>query len=159
MRPIVRLDRALSSFPSGGYIEVVQVTGSASGNEKQYLPLSAISAAPGGDLVPPLVPLGSPQALSGAGAVTLTEYKTNFTSTGAAEALTLADGTEVGQLKHIEHVVDGGSGVLTPTTFVDGTDITFTTAGEYATLIWTATGWAVVDLGNVTAGGAAPAVG
>jgi len=56
---------------------------------------------------------GAHQNLSGAGAINLTTPTTRFTSTGAAQALTLADGTIDGQRKRIIHVVDGGSGVLT----------------------------------------------
>lgn len=56
---------------------------------------------------------GLSQALSGAGAINLTTPVTRFTSTGASQALTLADGTINGQKKTIIHVVDGGSGVLT----------------------------------------------
>jgi hypothetical protein len=56
---------------------------------------------------------GPHQALSGAGAINLTTPVTRFTSTGAAQALTLADGSVNGQRKRIIHVVDGGSGVLT----------------------------------------------
>jgi len=55
------------------------------------------------------------QSLSGAGAVDITNAFTNLTSTGAAQALTLANGT-LGEIKIISHAVDGGSAVLTPTT-------------------------------------------
>lgn len=56
---------------------------------------------------------GPHQSLSGAGAINLTTPVTRFTSTGAAQALTLADGTVAGHRKRIVHVLDGGSGVLT----------------------------------------------
>ncbi|HKO86714.1 MAG TPA: hypothetical protein VJ140_19625 [Actinomycetota bacterium] len=56
---------------------------------------------------------GLSQSLSGAGAINLTTPVTRYTSTGAAQALTLADGSINGQKKTIIHVVDGGSGVLT----------------------------------------------
>lgn len=84
--------------------------------------------------------VGSVQALSGAGAVDITTYTTKYTSTGAGQALTLADGTE-GQLKNIVHIVDGGSGVLTPTNFGNGTTITFTEAGDAVTLQFLGTDW------------------
>jgi len=48
---------------------------------------------------------GSPQAISAAGAANVTSYKTNWTTTGA-DALTLADGSKVGQLKLIQLIVD-----------------------------------------------------
>jgi molybdopterin-binding protein len=60
---------------------------------------------------------GTIQSLSGAGAVNTTTAVTCLTTTGAAQALTLANGT-VGQFKTIVHIVDGGSAVLTPTTAI-----------------------------------------
>lgn len=86
---------------------------------------------------------GSVQALSGAGAVNVTTTLTNYTSTGVAEALTLANGTN-GQYKSIVHVVDGGSGVLTPTTALGYTTITFAAAGDSVDLRYTSQGWAIV---------------
>lgn len=90
------------------------------------------------------------QALSGAGAVNLTDMLTSLTTTGAAQALTLANGT-LGQMKIIVHTVDGGSAVLTPTTKIGFTTITFTGVGESATLIYTALGWAIVALNGAVA--------
>lgn len=85
------------------------------------------------------------QSLSGAGAVNLTTTLTSLTTTGAAQALTLANGT-AGQVKMIVHAVDGGSAVLTPTTMIGGTTITFTNVGDAATLVYTSAGWAVVGI-------------
>lgn len=85
------------------------------------------------------------QSLSGAGAVNLTAGITAFTSTDDAQALTLADGV-AGQRKTIVHVVDGGSGVLTPTNFGNGTTITFTDAGDAVELVFVASAWWVVAL-------------
>ena len=93
----------------------------------------------------------TPQALSGAGAVNLTTGSTAFTSTGASQALTLADGTN-GQIKTIVHVVDGGSGVLTPTTKSGYTTITFTNVGDSVTLqFFTTAGWCIVGIRGATA--------
>jgi hypothetical protein len=89
------------------------------------------------------------QALSGAGAVNLTTPTTAFTSTGASQALTLANGT-VGQIKTIVHVVDGGSGVLTPTTALNYTTITFTNAADAVTLQYFTQGWAVIGVRGAT---------
>ena len=84
---------------------------------------------------------GGVQSLSGAGAVDLTNLVTELTTTGA-NALTLADGTTSGQIKIINMIVDGGDGTLTPTTFANGTTITFDAVGESATLVWNSTvGW------------------
>jgi hypothetical protein len=90
------------------------------------------------------------QALSGAGAVNVTDMLTSLTTTGAAQALTLANGT-LGQIKIISHVVDGGSAVLTPTTKIGFTTITFTGVGESAMLVYTAAGWAIVALNGAVA--------
>jgi hypothetical protein len=90
------------------------------------------------------------QSLSGAGAVDLTNAFTALTTTGAAQALTLANGT-VGEIKIISHVVDGGSAVLTPTTKIGFSTITFTAVGDSAMLVYTAAGWDIVALNGAVA--------
>lgn len=90
------------------------------------------------------------QTRSGAGAVNVTDMFTAVTTTGSAQALTLANGT-VGQIKIISHVVDGGSAVLTPTTKIGFTTITFTNVGDSATLIYTAAGWAIIGISGAVA--------
>lgn len=97
-------------------------------------------------------PIGIPgsQALSGAGAINLTTTITKFTSTGASQALTLADGAD-GQIKIVEHVSAGGTGILTPTTKTGYTSVTFTNAGDTVTLMFNATvGWFVLASRGVT---------
>jgi len=94
--------------------------------------------------------VGGVQALSGAGAVDITNLITSLTTTGSAQALTLADGVS-GQLKTVVHTVDGGSAVLTPTTKIGFSTITFTSVGESATLVYTAAGWAIVALRGAVA--------
>jgi hypothetical protein len=85
----------------------------------------------------------STDTLSGAGAVSVTKDSTRFTSTGVAQALTLADGVN-GQRKKIVHVVDGGSAILTPTTKTGFSTVTFTNVGETVTLVfYTTIGWTV----------------
>ena len=91
----------------------------------------------------------STQSLSGAGAVNVTDAFTSLTTTGAAQALTLANGS-VGEVKVIVHTVDGGSAILTPTTKIGFTTITFTAVGDAATLIYTSAGWAVIGSKGVT---------
>lgn len=94
----------------------------------------------------------STDTLSGAGAVSITKDTTKLTSTGAAEAITLADGTD-GQIKRIIHDVDGGSMVLTPTTKTGWSTATFTNAGDSLTLEFVTTrGWIVMaSYGTVVA--------
>ena len=91
----------------------------------------------------------STQSLSGAGAVDITNAFTSLTTTGAAQALTLANGS-VGEMKVIVHAVDGGSAVLTPTTKIGFSTITFTAVGDSAMLIYTSAGWAIVGSKGVT---------
>lgn len=89
------------------------------------------------------------QSLSGAGAVDITNAYTNLTTTGAAQALTLANGT-LGEMKVISHAVDGGSAVLTPTTKIGFSTITFTAVGDSVMLVYTSAGWAIVGSRGVT---------
>jgi hypothetical protein len=91
----------------------------------------------------------SNQSLSGAGAVNITDMLTSLTTTGASQALTLANGT-VGQIKIIIHTVDGGSAVLTPTTKIGFSTVTFTAVGDSVALIYTATGWAIFGTRGAT---------
>jgi hypothetical protein len=90
------------------------------------------------------------QSLSGAGAVDITNAFTQLTTTGAAQALTLANGT-VGEIKIISHAVDGGSAVLTPTTKIGFTTITFTAVGDSCMLVYTSAGWGIVALNGAVA--------
>ena len=102
-----------------------------------------VSATFGNDVV-----LGT-QSLSGAGAVDITNAFTALTTTGSAQALTLADGA-VGEIKIISHVVDGGSAVLTPTTKIGFSTITFTNVADTAMLVYTPAGWDIVALSGAT---------
>jgi hypothetical protein len=89
---------------------------------------------------------GTPQSLSGAGAINATTTVTLFTSTGA-DALTIANGTINGQMKYIIHIVDGGAGTLTGANLL-GTSVVFTNAGENAILMWVSSisDWVVVGV-------------
>lgn len=89
------------------------------------------------------------QSLSGAGAVDVTNAFTSLTTSGVSQALTLANG-EVGEMKIIVHAVDGGSAVLTPTTKIGFSTVTFAAAGDSVTLIYTSAGWAILASYNVT---------
>lgn len=114
--------------------------------------IGAINLA-GGCIVQAVPVLSGVQALSGAGALNVTQFVTQVTSTGAAQVLTLADGVTVGQRKRVVHVVDGGSVVITPTDAAF-TTVTLATVGEFAELIWTGSKWNLVDFGNSVTGGA-----
>lgn len=92
---------------------------------------------------------GGVQSLSGAGAVDTTNLITELTTTGA-DALTLANGT-VGQIKIITMIVDGGDGTLTPTTFANGTTITFNDVNDTVMLLYATTiGWVIIANSGAT---------
>ena len=92
---------------------------------------------------------GGVQSLSGAGAVDTTNLVTELTTTGA-NALTLANGS-AGQIKIITMIVDGGDGTLTPTTFANGTTITFNDANDTVALLYANTiGWVVISNSGAT---------
>ncbi len=103
-------------------------------------------------------PIAAQQDITGAGAINITTAYTAFTSSGAGQALTLADGAVKGQFKKICHVVDGGSGVLTPTNLASGTTITFTTVGETAELVFDGSDWRAVALYNTVTPGTPPII-
>ena len=90
----------------------------------------------------------SVQALSGPGAVNVTQSVTKFTSTAASNALTLADGVE-GQTKTIVYVAEaagGDTGVLTPSNLANGTTITFNAIGDACVIQFLGTEWWVILL-------------
>jgi hypothetical protein len=92
--------------------------------------------------------IGAVQALSGPGAVNVTQLTTAFTSTGTGDALTLADGV-AGQIKTIIYVAEaagGDTGVLTPTNLGSATTITFNAVGDSVTLQFAGTDWWVIGL-------------
>lgn len=90
----------------------------------------------------------SVQALSGAGAVDITNPVTKFTSTATGNALTLVDGAE-GQLKTIVYVAEAAgadTGILTPTNLGAGTTITFNNVGDACVLQFIGTDWWAISL-------------
>lgn len=116
---------------------------------------AAVSITGQGSTVVPVIPIAAQQALSGPGAINVTTYYTAWTTTGA-DAGTLANGAQKGQLKKIQLIVDGGDGTLTPTSLSGGTTITFADAGDFAVLCWNGTAWVAVELGNAADGATAP---
>ena len=97
---------------------------------------------------------GGVQTLSGAGAANLTDLITELTTAAGAAAVTLADGSTSGQIKIINHIVDGGgTATVTPTTFANGTTIAFDAVGESVTLVWNSTvGWVATSVNGATVG-------
>jgi hypothetical protein len=92
--------------------------------------------------------IGAVQALSGPGAVNVTQLTTAFTSTGTGDALTLADGV-AGQLKTIVYVAEAAgadTGILTPANLGSATTITFNAVGDSVTLQFIGADWWVIGL-------------
>lgn len=91
--------------------------------------------------------VGGAQALSGAGAVNITQLTTKFTSTATGNALTLADGVE-GQIKVVVYVAEAAgadTGILTPTNLGAYTTITFNAVGDACILQFLGTDWWVIS--------------
>ena len=88
------------------------------------------------------------ESKSGNGAISIATQTTLLTSTGA-NTNELADGTN-GQIKIISYIVDGGSSVLTPANFGQGTTITFTTVGDACELIFLGTSWYIRSISGAT---------
>jgi hypothetical protein len=91
--------------------------------------------------------IGAVQALSGPGAVNVTQLTTAFTSTATGNALTLADGV-AGQLKTIVYVAEaagGDTGILTPTNLGAYTTITFNAVGDSVILQFIGADWWVIS--------------
>lgn len=105
------------------------------------------------DLEP--IPATAPQSISGAGAITVNQYKTEITTTGA-DAFTMVDGTSIGQKKKIKLIVDGGDATLTPSNLSGGTTITFSAVGDEVLLVWDGTEWVLVDDSSLLGTGATP---
>ena len=82
-------------------------------------------------------------ATSGAGAVAITAYIHEITTTGTGDALTLADGSE-GQKLALCYVAEGAgadTAILTPTNLAGGTTVTFNAVGDTANLLFTSGTW------------------
>jgi hypothetical protein len=95
---------------------------------------------------------GAVQSLSGAGAVDVVTFSTGFTSTATGNALTLANGA-VGQIKTVAYVAEAAgadTGILTPTSRVGYSTITFTSVGDCVTLQYFTQGWAVIGVRGAT---------
>lgn len=141
----------------GGKVLAVAST-SATTVEVMFFPVGGLgpSIAGLGSTFVPFVPAAAQQALSGAGAVNVTSYCTKWTTPTGGAAGTLANGVQVGQLKKVQLIVDGGDGVLTPANLAAGTTITFADVGDFALLLWNGTDWVAIELGNDADGATAP---
>ena len=99
----------------------------------------------------------TPEAITGAGAVSITTTLSTVASSGVI-ALTLADGAQ-GQIKVIVFITDGGTATLTPATMNDGTTLAFADVGDSAILMWIgASGWQVISMAGTGATGRGPVI-
>ena len=92
------------------------------------------------------------QTLTGSGStevVNLTDTVTLLVTTGSSQNFSLADGVE-GQIKIISMKTDGGSGIVTPANFLNGTRITFDDVEDTVTLLYQTTGWVALARQNAT---------
>ena len=120
---------------------------------------SATTGFKQGAMFVPCIPNAAQQALTGAGACNVTSFYTAVT-TDSADALTLAAGTELGQLKKIQMIGDSGDGTLTIADPVSASldVITLADVGDFALLMWVGTAWRVLELGNDADGVSAPGI-
>jgi len=121
---------------------------------------SATAGFKKGAMLIPCIPDAAQQAITGAGACNVTSFYTAIT-TDSADAMTLAAGTELGQLKKIQAiVVSSGTATLTiadpKSASLDV--ITLETLGDFCVLIWAGTAWRVLELGNDNDGTSAPGI-
>jgi hypothetical protein len=87
------------------------------------------------------------------GAISVANYYTTINTDAGGDNFTLANGTQIGQLKKIFLVADGGGdGVVTPATAFAGgaTTATFNDANDALTIMWNGAAWAVIENVGVT---------
>jgi len=89
----------------------------------------------------------APDTRTDAGAVSVASYYTTVVTT-TASAITLADGTEPGQMKKIMMSVDVGDATLTPANLAGATTIVFSAVGDTAEMVWDGTNWTSIALYN-----------
>jgi hypothetical protein len=85
------------------------------------------------------------------GAISVGNYLTTINTDAGGDAFTLSTGTQIGQMKKILLVTDGGGdGVLTAAFAGGSTTATFNDAGDYLILMWNGTTWRVLEANGVT---------
>jgi hypothetical protein len=99
------------------------------------------------------------EAITTAGAASVTVPLSLVTADEADMAVTLADGSSTGQMKIFHTVATANSWKVTPAT-TDGsyTKVTCTLIGDTVMFLWTGTGWAILSRASGTAAGATAVV-
>lgn len=83
------------------------------------------------------------------GAISVANYLTTINTDAGGDAFTLASGTQLGQIKKIMLVADGGGDAVVTGAFTGANNtLTFNDAGEFAVLIWDGTDWLALQLGS-----------
>jgi|SRR3989344_1780844 len=88
-------------------------------------------------------------AAGAGGAINVTSFYTDISTDAGGDAFTLANGTVVGQLKHIRLTTDGGGDGVVTGTFSGGTTLTFNDANDEVFLMWNGAAWRAVELFGV----------
>jgi len=94
------------------------------------------------------MPIAVQEAKSGPGAISIATYYTALTTTGTGDALTLATGKVIGQLKKIKYVAEGAgadTAVLTPSVTTGFSTCTFNAVGDYAVFAYNGTYWVCIE--------------
>jgi hypothetical protein len=101
----------------------------------------------------PFIPaaLGNDIVAGTGGAIPVTNYVTTLSTDAGGDNFTLANGTQIGQLKRLHLIVHGGgNAVITPTSMLGGTTITMTVATSEVELMWNGTQWIPVGVYRAT---------
>lgn len=111
---------------------------------------ASVGSLTNGGFFVPVIPNAVREVIAAGGtstAASIATYGSDVSVDAGGDTFTLANGTVVGQLK--EFTLDataGGVATITPATFVDGTSVTLTTAGDQCILMWVgASGWRLVQ--------------
>tara|TARA_R110000868_G_scaffold153905_3_gene379869 strand:- start:476 stop:1186 length:711 start_codon:yes stop_codon:yes gene_type:complete len=94
------------------------------------------------------------QTITASGALSTSIQISYLNTTSAAQALTLANGTVIGQVKYVSMTVfgAGNNAVLTPANLAGYTTITFNSVGDTVSLVWGGTaagGWFIAGYSGV----------
>ena len=109
--------------------------------------IEATEGVTSGTFIAGFYPVGATNNITAGtgGAISVTNYFTTINTDAGGDAFTLADGTQIGQLKLVRLVADGGGdAVITPANLSGGTTVTFGDAGDEAEFIWDGTEWILI---------------
>lgn len=99
----------------------------------------------------PFIPDAQQEDAPAPGAISVATYFTSITTEGA-EAFSLADGGQKGQLKKIMLTVTAGDATLTITTPEDENTVVFSVVGDTVELLWNGAAWRIIAAYNQATG-------